>query len=175
MPNWCSNWVTVTGKKTPVNKFMKLARNHVEKGLYADLSLSSLYPIPEEEKSNWYDWSIKNWGTKWDVDGVLSRREDTSLLYTFSSAWCPPCEAFVEISRKFPTLEFDLEWFEGGMGFLGRQVIKNGRSNSLVEYTWSDLRELKILAANNGLGLEYSASEADVQIEIWEEMEKEAV
>jgi hypothetical protein len=75
---------------------------------------------------NWYDWSIANWGTKWDIEGHGGRYNDDYASYTFDSAWGPPREAFIEISKNFPGLTFDLEYFEPGMGFCGRDVITDG-------------------------------------------------
>lgn len=69
--------------------------------------------------TNWRDWSIKNWGTKWDVQASLEEMTDEMLVYSFDSAWNPPL-AFVEkVAELFPLLNFLLEFKEGGMGFAG--------------------------------------------------------
>jgi hypothetical protein len=41
----------------------------------------------------WYNWSIKNWGTKWNVDVEdveMYRLTPFKLLVTFDTAWSPP-------------------------------------------------------------------------------------
>ena len=71
MPNWCENRLTVEGAKKVVQQFKQLAKPKGDKA-DSDLSLASLYPIPEgvyqgdlgpEEsqrygKNNWRDWCI---------------------------------------------------------------------------------------------------------------------
>jgi hypothetical protein len=97
---------------------------HAGKGIgIADLIK---YNLETYGAKNWYEWCIKNWGTKWDVEGAGGRNGDDHASYTFDSAWGPPREAFIEISKNFPGLTFDLEYYEPGMCFCGRLEIQNG-------------------------------------------------
>lgn len=94
---------------------------------------------------NWYDWSIANWGTKWDIEGNGGRDNEDHASYIFDSAWGPPVEAFVQISKSFPGLTFDLEYFESGMGFCGRAEIIGGEIvNNLYDQfsTKEDVQEI---------------------------------
>lgn len=56
---------------------------------------------------NWYDWSISNWGTKWDAcHSSLIGETDTSLSYTFDTAWDTPMVFFNTLFNMYPDLEF---------------------------------------------------------------------
>lgn len=82
-----------------------------EKARYA--SLKESYGV-----ETWYDWAIRNWGTKWNAcDPVLIRDEPTSLLWRFETAWSYPDPIFAEIVEKFPNLKvLSAHEFEGEEG-----------------------------------------------------------
>ena len=80
---------------------------------------------PEEEAalkdigySNWYDWSIVNWGTKWNACHPAIAFEGTmpsgQVEITFDTAWDAPIPVFRKIARTFPTLTFEFEWHNEG-------------------------------------------------------------
>lgn len=85
----------------------------------------------------WYTWCIENWGTKWDVehmsqllcskDITLRGKKIWSLFYVFRSAWSPPKDAILHISKDFSKLEFTLSFWEGGSGFKGMFKCKDGK------------------------------------------------
>ena len=140
MPNWCENKLTVEGAKKGVRRFKQLAKPKARKG-DADLSLASLYPIPEgvylgdlgpEEfqrygKNNWRDWCITHWGTKWDADATLTNELPISLVYEFESAWAPPVAWLTKVARDFPRLRFVLAYDEPGMAFAGTAMADQGK------------------------------------------------
>ena len=70
--------------------------------------------------TNWYDWAVKNWGTKWDLnaDSVHVVLED-ELIYTFNTAWGPPVGIYHALVAKYP--DAHISWFynEPGMEFAG--------------------------------------------------------
>jgi hypothetical protein len=77
--------------------------------------------------SNWYDWSITNWGTKWNSSDFDVRAEEPGRYeFTFYSAWSPPIPVFEKMGKMFPTLDFDLEMCEPGMEFAGEGTIRAG-------------------------------------------------
>ena len=90
--------------------------------------------------TNWYDWCIKHWGTKWDVpsDTVLTVGEK-EIYGWFDTAWAPPVKWLVYVSKEFPTLTFTLYFSEGGVGFYGSFSAKNGSAkDSTKEDFWED-------------------------------------
>lgn len=54
----------------------------------------------------------------------------------YFTAWSPNERFFELISTKYPNLEFILEYFEGGLGFIGESSFKNGArfENEYIEY-----------------------------------------
>ena len=69
--------------------------------------------------SNWYDWCVNEWGTKWDVggDGYEAQDIPNGLLMSFDSAWAPP----VQFYGRLEDLGFTVRamYHEGGMAFAG--------------------------------------------------------
>jgi hypothetical protein len=96
------------------------------------------------QSDNWYDWNIRNWGTKWDVantdnekylDTELIMDEDTRLQYSFNTAWSPPLPAMKELSLQYPTLKINLD-YEEETGWGGEIEFHNGEMQELEEYGW---------------------------------------
>ena len=59
---------------------------------------------------NWYDWQIKNWGTKWNIaETIVDEWDKDSLFYAFETAWSPPIGIYNELKKLFPNLE--ISWF----------------------------------------------------------------
>ena len=131
MPNWCSNNLILTHEDPAM---IQRAYDALERGEF----LSEFCPIPRElgdaiadgsvnpalvEKygySNWYDYCVNEWGTKWDVgeQGASDIHPDGKMLHTFfDSAWSPPVVAY----EKLMELGFGVEamYYEGGMGYAG--------------------------------------------------------
>lgn len=61
------------------------------------------------KSDGWYDWNIRNWGTKWDTSDPYL--EDNSkkgeVQYQFSTAWSPAEGAYRAMVEQHPELEFD--------------------------------------------------------------------
>ena len=66
----------------------------------------------------WYDWSIKNWGTKWDAFECQGTPEDGVL--TFVTAWTPPEPIIHKLLEKYSKEEIEWEYEEEGMSLKGR-------------------------------------------------------
>ena len=70
---------------------------------------------------DWYSWARDNWGTKWGiVEPQLVEEDDEMLTYFFVSAWSPAELVVLAMSEAFPDLQFELVWFEAGMGVNGK-------------------------------------------------------
>ena len=70
---------------------------------------------------NWYDWSIANWGVKWNTapENVNFDDGDTWARWEFLSPWGPPELVCQELRELFPNV--DITWFyqEPGMQMSG--------------------------------------------------------
>jgi len=91
--------------------------------------------------SNWYDWSVLNWGTKWDCYDVrewsiaVADTEMTATIY-YETAWSPATQVWLTVSQQYPTLTFFHEYADEGGGFLGDETIHNGTVIEENEYDW---------------------------------------
>jgi len=58
----------------------------------------------------WYDWNIRNWGTKWEARGALDQEDEDGkyLRYKFDTAWSPAEPAFQAIVSQHPELWFGI-------------------------------------------------------------------
>lgn len=100
--------------------------------------------------SDWYDWCIKNWGTKWgDFDHFQDIRYVDEHHIGYITAWGPFCDNFwVHVSKQFPELTFIITYDEPGMCFMGASKYANGEvlaesyindvSEVLGELDWDD-------------------------------------
>jgi hypothetical protein len=116
MPNWCSCRAVITGPSPVIDEIrLKLTQDDPE-------LLSWMVPQPNfEGDQDWYQWNISNWGTKWDISDVYidNNAEPDSIEFSFSTAWAPPVEAFHTWAAGDGRVEFSLEYWEPGCGFVG--------------------------------------------------------
>ena len=139
MPNWCSNSLKIEGTAKELKKFKKKLDIENFLGSFIPIppelvnrqspskTTNTINPTKEEMKENiekikliklygvenWYDWSIKNWGTKWDMNEVYDPEsnkdienadddEYQTLEYSFESPWSPPIQGLENISKLYP-------------------------------------------------------------------------
>jgi hypothetical protein len=140
MPNWCSNHITVRGNQKEIQEIATAMQD----GRFLD----SVIPVPEDLKrdgsatsggpnadlydqiraentekhgySNWYDFCVDRWGTKWEVDCQDVQIEDDgqTVSCAFDSAWSPPTGVAEALVSK--GLSVTLYYYESGMGFVGK-------------------------------------------------------
>ena len=111
MPNWCANSLVLHHED--VNMIERAVQSFQKEEF-----CNEFVPIPENEKENWYEWCISNWGTKWDVDAdMVESKDDNSLSASFQSAWSPPVPFYEELEA----LGFSVRalYYEPGMAFAG--------------------------------------------------------
>ena len=161
MPNWCRNQITIQSKD---KQLIRNLRDDLEdmngKGL-----LHYMYPMPHELRNttkgwsnsepnqefidkygfdNWYDWSLHNWGTKWDVDFDLKFVSfadidtPTPLTLEFNSAWSPPLAVWQKFVDRYPKGTFEvahLQYIESGCQFCGvHDALDNTESVHVDDY-----------------------------------------
>jgi len=134
MPNWCENSLEVAGTKEDIKKFKSQANleaffeSFIPKP--SDIFLGDINQEAEKKygDKNWYDWNIKNWGTKWDAsEPELMKETERMLIYNFLTAWSPPIEWLEKVTKLYPALRFKLTYNEPGMAFHGRAKAYQGK------------------------------------------------
>lgn len=152
MPNWCSNILTLTHTdsaeiKRAVDAF---SRGNLMQEFYPcpqdllDAVSGNVGPAGSPEQiaheaktaenelrygyTDWYDWKVANWGTKWDVGGAgcdepQYTEGDTSVTLYFDSAWTPPLEFYSWIEDM--DFGVDALYYEPGVAFCGRYTSGN--------------------------------------------------
>ena len=170
MPNWCNNTLTLTHEDPAM---IQRAKEALDRGEF----LQEFIPVPQDLKdtvsgsmgedhreaheaqqkanrekhgySNWYDFCVGEWGTKWDVggDGQTDIHPDGKMLHTtFDSAWSPPVNAYVKLEE----LGFGVNamYYEGGMAYAGaygdggdEEINLEGMSADDVENHYPEIDE----------------------------------
>lgn len=91
---------------------------------------------------SWYDWSIANWGTKWNAYSFhLASDALTRIEFTMDTAWSFPKPVFEALAGRFPALTFECGCYDEGGSFSGRGYF-NGPADFEAhqandeDYTW---------------------------------------
>ena len=129
MPNHVRNRLMFEGEPKQVAALLAAIQN--EKYGIGSIDFQKIIPMPsniyrgdlgqkERERygeNNWYDWSVKNWGTKWNAYGY-----DETFSYTpgepllFLTAWSAPHPILERLSEMFPDMEITHEWADEDIG-----------------------------------------------------------
>lgn len=135
-PNWCHNKLTVTGDPETITEFVDAVKTEEQ-----PLSFEKI--APRDAGDDWYEWSLKNWGTKWDAsfgsvfcafgspDAVIPDKrvsiiQPGSAFYAFETAWSPPLPVIETASKIWPGLRFELSYGEPGNDYAGKFVCDEG-------------------------------------------------
>lgn len=132
MPNWCNNTIKVQATKERIDEFEKFLNENDGKDWFTHFR-----PLPEELiNEGWYEWSINNWGCKWNCDANdWQRIDENTISFWFDSPWGPPLALYEFMVDE----EFDVRasYHEEGMAFVGEFV--DGFDNC---YEYEDLDSL---------------------------------
>ncbi len=147
MPNWCECELILRGSLEDVKK----ARNDVIDEEREQIDFNRAVPMPvglvdttspcssEEAEantakygsSNWYDWSIANWGVKWTHLelthhgwNVESEDQESQWFCDFESPWSAPEVWLKRIAAQHRNVIFSLAYHEPGMNFEGCLAMK---------------------------------------------------
>jgi hypothetical protein len=157
MPNWCQNYLTVSitnnSSIEDLDNFIKFNKSDEEE---CELDFNKIIPMPTEIKNtsspnnnkdqklidkygvdNWYDWSVKFWGTKWNVSDVFVNRDESYITYSFDTAWAPPIPWIMKVIEKYSNFDITLNYEEPAMDFGGKIEYIHGQLN-LIEYELSE-------------------------------------
>jgi len=166
MPNHITNILAVSGKPTELKRFRKAVESTavVDKARQFWLDFNGTVPMPESIKGttsppqteadkklqaenlakhgagNWYDWSIKNYGTKWGAyDCEVPDVGRGKVTYRFNTAWSPPAVWLGTTAKLYPGLLFEDCWIDEGGG-AGRITIHADKGvfedESVSDHEW---------------------------------------
>lgn len=128
MPNWCSNGITLRhADPAMIDRVLNAKDGLLQEFIPCPQELTEAVANFETNEdmvakygfSSWYDWSINNWGTKWDfaLENV-DRVDANTVTAAFDSAWSPPVTAY----EKLLDLGFEITayYYEPGMQYVGK-------------------------------------------------------
>ena len=137
------------------NETLKNKKDFFYNDIYEELNIKNLNDLGNAYINNiinygyssWYDWSVNNWGTKWNACSTYYI-DDNNI--EFETAWSMPEEIFKEISRKYNTL-VRVEYADEDIGYnCGISIYRNGkliediiedRQFALDLWGWEDYEE----------------------------------
>lgn len=74
--------------------------------------------------TDWYSWSIRNWGTKWNAYETAIIDDSTIC---FNTAWSRSMPVITKLAEMFPDIGFDYSWADEDIGVnVGFVEFENG-------------------------------------------------
>ena len=99
-------------KKYDENELLNLGRIQIEN-------------IKKYDAINWYEWSIKNWSTKWNAE-ELEVSEDFKTI-SFQTPWSPAINVIIEMSKQNPKIKMAFLYSNEDIGYgVGYMLLQNG-------------------------------------------------
>jgi hypothetical protein len=123
MANNCSNYISITGSSKEIKK---LAKEITKEDAY--LILCSKYGKSENDP---------RWFTFDNVEVY-----EAHITISGDSAWCPALDLFTNISKKYPSIEIEYEYEEGGCDFAGTATISQGACTDNCQTYWKGKVEI---------------------------------
>ena len=139
MPNWCDNYVVVSNEdKSKIDALEAELSNKEGVGTFQHLC-----PNPAGEWD--YNWSVDNWGTKWDASIIdWERQDDNTVWISFETAWSPPIALYDFLVMK--GWEVEAYYHEPGMCFCGKYT--NDEGDEFYEYDFSDRGSIEAIPSD---------------------------
>lgn len=140
MPNWNESEFEVFGDKEVIDEilktdfdFEKIRPQPVDIMEQEPVNVEHQYGIKGATSPAWYEWRLRNWGTKWKPEGNnldLKRESNTSLKVQMTTAWCLPVEILKYLTLKYPitiagTTQEETE--NHSMGFVVEKGVIRGK------------------------------------------------
>ncbi len=161
MPNHVTNILTVSGDADKMQAMFEVIKTD-QFGL-GSIDFNKVIPMPEHifrgnlgqaereqyGSANWYDWSIANWGTKWNSYGyqTCTEKDFDGTTLTFDTAWSNPQPVIAALAAKYPDLSFSHKWADEDLGYnVGEKEYTDGEE-SFSNIPDGDSKEAMELAA----------------------------
>ncbi len=140
MPNHVQNRITLEGDESAIQRMLAQIQND-EFGT-GTIDFNKIIPMPDRiyrgdlspkemrlyGENNWYNWSVANWGTKWNAYGYVKGTDySQEKELTFQTAWSAPHAVLEKLSEQFPEVEITHEWANEDIGMnCGRRMYSGG-------------------------------------------------
>ena len=142
MPNWCSNYIKISGDESNMKPIYDLFNNQEPETFI----MSTLVPENEEfeeiKRTGNFILSpyVTYYGTKWDfkvTECDTNTLEPTFIEFSVSTAWSPPEPFCKRLSEKY-NVDVEVSFSEGGADFTGRSRYSNGEVIEDVTYSYRE-------------------------------------
>lgn len=169
MPNWINNELIITGEVSRVRElFDTVVTTSTENR--QDFDFNKIIPMPAHQpdvnspnpfwagdsvgaaerlvfkENNWYDWSTKHWGTKWNADETWSSPPASNIMsgeasgkIEFNTAWATVEDLMAKLSLQYPDLLFEYSYTDEGLEFGGRMTLKAGTMTDNEDLSEEDI------------------------------------
>ena len=131
MPNTCHNTLKILGSPEDIATFMFILKGGENTPL-----CNSLIPAPENAERSWFE---ENWfGREANVTSDWKVAENNSYMIDFDSAWSPPYNFILKVSKMYSDITFKLTWTVYEMLWCGCVSITNGESFDFINYKYGE-------------------------------------
>ena len=168
MPNHVTNILVVSGDDEQRQAMFEAIKQ--DKFGLGSLDFNKVIPMPEHifqgnlgqvereqyGSDNWYDWSIANWGTKWNSYGYhdCTEKDFDGATLTFDTAWSNPQPVIAALAEKYPDLHFSHKWADEDFGYnVGEKEYEDGEESFSNVPEGGSKEALELAAEIKGLDL----------------------
>ena len=141
--NMLKNFTPIKISKLEMNEIQTIIEDNkeeIKKINYFDLILGQKYKdnIENYGASDWYDWRVANWGTKWNSCNTNINKEE--LYIAFETAWDIAEPIIFKMILDNDIKEIDLYFADEGCSFCGKTTISKNE-NDLIDCINFDISE----------------------------------
>jgi len=143
MPNWCDNWIIISGDKKRIQTIRNIFEGIQDKSeanvFMTIIGMSPNITKEEYDNSGWYEDNINNWGTKWDVSYEDCQPEFYEDYITIrpATAWSPPVEFCKKFAKEYD-VHIKMEYSEPGVDFAGTTICNPDGTIIEEDYTYHE-------------------------------------
>lgn len=128
MPNHITNRLKIVGTKEQITKVYDFLggkeidfNNITPKPLWVynkDLVISPTENSEAKygEENCWYQWNLKNWGSKWGAYDIPDKRSTEDTIY-FTTAWASAVDLMQKVGWMFPDVILEYSWADEDLGY----------------------------------------------------------
>jgi len=136
-------------------------------------SFTNFVPMTKDDFLNgWYDWSINNWGTKWDITHkyvFVTLDYDTGYIsYYFDTAWSPCVPVVEAMAKQYPDLEIIHTYDEPGGCFAGIYKYQEGRLVEKLKHDDTSPQGYRIFKQKHMEAEYYTCKNCGALLEPWD-------